>query len=272
MTILIGVDQGTSGTRAVAFDERLHPVGESYQPAHVSHPQPGWIEKDADETVARWSARWASWRRQLDGEVAAVGLDNEGETVVAWDAETVQPLAAAIVWGCRRRQSIVERLAAGGPAPQIQELSGLPLDPYFSATKIRWLVENGGRLRRSRRRADCVSERSTLTSARDWVTAPAPSRPPPRGRSCRRWPRPGAWDAELLGCTASTPLRCPRSARRPGDLGDALRACRCGPRWSTRRPPWPATAPGAGHGQGHVRHGSSCSRTPARAAARVWAA
>ena len=114
MTILIGVDQGTSGTRAVAFDERLRPVGESYQPAHVSHPQPGWIEKDADETVATVERALGDLAGQLDGEVAAVGLDNEGETVVAWDAQTLRPLAPAIVWGSRRSQPIVERLEAAG--------------------------------------------------------------------------------------------------------------------------------------------------------------
>jgi glycerol kinase len=117
MTILIGVDQGTSGTRAVAFDERLCPVGESYQPAHVNHPQPGWIEKDADETVATVERTLGDLAAQLEVEVSAVGLDNEGETVVAWDAHTLRPLAPAIVWGCRRSQPIVERLAAAGHGP-----------------------------------------------------------------------------------------------------------------------------------------------------------
>src|SRR4051794_2992331 len=71
MTILIGVDQGASGTRAVAFDERMRALGESYQPAHVSHPQPAWIEQDADETAATVERALGDLAVQLDGEVAA---------------------------------------------------------------------------------------------------------------------------------------------------------------------------------------------------------
>jgi len=73
--------------------------------------------------------------------VAAVGLDNEGETVLAWDAGTLRPLAPAVVWSCRRSQPIVDRLAATAAADEVERLAGTAVDPYFSATKIRWLVE-----------------------------------------------------------------------------------------------------------------------------------
>ena len=227
MTILIGVDQGTSGTRAVAFDERLRPLGESYQPAHVSHPQPGWIEKDADETVATVERALGDLTAQLDGEVSAVGLDNEGETVVAWDAETLRPLAPAIVWGSRHSQSIVERLEAAGHGPRIQELSGLPLDPYFSATKIRWLVENddavasgraGGpparrnagrlRLRAARRRRPhrAVHGRAHAAAGAGRARQLAPR----AARAARHRPRLAAADRALggaFGTLAGLPLR-----------------------------------------------------------------
>jgi glycerol kinase len=241
MTILIGVDQGTSGTRAVAFDERLRPVGASYQPAHVSHPQPGWIEKDADETVATVERALGDLAGQLDGEVAAVGLDNEGETVVAWDAQTLRPLAPAIVWGSRRSQPIVERLEAAGHGPRIQELSGLPLDPYFSATKIRWLVENDDAVAAAAQ--DGHLRAGTLDA---YVCARlgdgARTEPSTAGRTqlqALAAPAPGT--PSCSSCTASTPAGCRRSGRRPGTSA-SWRACRCARCWSTRPRPWPATA------------------------------
>ena len=198
MTVLVGIDQGTSGTRAVAFDGRLRPLAESYRPASVRHPQPGWIEKDADETVAGVEAALAELAEGLDEQVTAVGLDNEGETVVAWEAETLRPLAPAVVWGCRRSQPIVERLAAQGHGQRIEQLSGLPLDPYFSATKIRWLVEqvpavaeaaDQGRLR--------VGTLDAYLCAR--LGDGARSEPSTAGRTqLQALAAPGRWDEELL--------------------------------------------------------------------------
>ncbi len=140
--ILIGVDQGTTGTRTVAFDERLEPVAEAYRRVAVTHPQPGWISKDAREVVRSVEETVAEVVAAVGGaeRVDAIGLDNEGETVVAWDPATGEPLADAVVWGCRRSQPIVERLAAHGDL--VERRSGLPLDPYFTSTKIRWLIEN----------------------------------------------------------------------------------------------------------------------------------
>ena len=115
--ILIGVDQGTTGTRTVAFDEHLEPVAEAYRRVAVTHPQPGWISKDARDVIRSVDETVAEVVTAVGGAdaVAAIGLDNEGETVVAWDPATGEPLADAVVWGCRRSQPIVERLAAHGP-------------------------------------------------------------------------------------------------------------------------------------------------------------
>ena len=219
MTILIGVDQGTSGTRAVAFDQRLRPLGESYQPAHVSHPQPGWIEKDADETVATVERALGDLTAQLDGQVAAVGLDNEGETVVAWDAETLRPLAPAIVWGSRHSQPIVERLEASGHGPRIQELSGLPLDPYFSATKIRWLVENDEAV------AAAASEGRLRAGTLDaYVCARlgdgARTEPSTAGRTqLQALAAPGSWHPELLELHGIDPAWLPPIGPSAGHFG-----------------------------------------------------
>src|SRR5262249_40160959 len=102
--ILIGVDQGTTGTRTVAFDERLEPVAEASRRVAVTHPQPGWIAKDAEEVVRSVQDTVAEVVEAVGGPavVTAIGLDNEGETVVAWDPATGRPVADAVVWGCRR--------------------------------------------------------------------------------------------------------------------------------------------------------------------------
>ncbi len=219
MTILVGVDQGTSGTRAVAFDDQLQPLAESYQPAELRHPQPGWIEKDAEQTVAGVTRALRELAEQLEQPVAALGLDNEGETVVAWDAGSLLPLAPAVVWGCRRSQPIVDRLAAAGHGPRIEQLSGLPLDPYFSATKMRWLVENqpdvaraadDGRLR--------IGTLDAYLCAR--IGEGARTDPSTAGRTqLQALAEPGAWHPELLALHGVDRHWLPPIGRSAGLLG-----------------------------------------------------
>ncbi|HEX2586649.1 MAG TPA: FGGY family carbohydrate kinase [Gaiellales bacterium] len=198
MTVLVGVDQGTTGTRAVAFDLGLHQLAESYHPAEVSHPRPGWIEKDAAHTVETVRRALADLRAELGGEVAAVGLDNEGETVVAWDGETLEPLAPAVVWGSRASQPIVDRLASQGRGERIEQLSGLPLDPYFSATKMRWLVEEDERVAAAARAGTLrMGTFDAYITAR--LGGRARTEPSTAGRTQLQALRaPGAWDPELL--------------------------------------------------------------------------
>jgi glycerol kinase len=200
VTVLIGIDQGTSGTRTVAFDEHLQPVAEAYRPAAVHHPQPGWIEKDAEETLGTVRDSLEEVVRAVGGPgtIGAVGLDNEGETVVAWHAETLEPLAPAVVWGCRRSQPIVDRLERSGAGEEILAISGLPLDPYFSATKIRWLVENVPAV------AECAEQGTLRTGTLDaFLTARlgdgARTEPSTAGRTqLQELARPGEWSRRLL--------------------------------------------------------------------------
>lgn len=141
--VRIGIDQGTTGTRVVAFDEALHVVTDAYRPVPSHHPHPGWVEKDAEAVITSVRDAVAEVVAAVGAEaISATGLDNEGETVVAWDAHTLQPLAPAIVWSCRRSEQIVERLRAEGVEERVRELAGTPLEPYFSSTKITWLLEN----------------------------------------------------------------------------------------------------------------------------------
>jgi glycerol kinase len=219
VTALVGVDQGTTGTRAVAFDLRLQPLAESYQPATVRHPQPGWIEKDATETVATVERALAELAGQLSGEIAAVGLDNEGETVVAWDAETLQPLAPAVVWGCRRSQPVVERLAAAGHGPRIEQLSGLPLDPYFSATKMRWLVEHDRAVAAAADRGGLrMGTLDAYLCAR--LGEGARTEPSTAGRTqLQALATPGVWNPELLALHGVRAEWLPPIGASSGELG-----------------------------------------------------
>ena len=194
-------------------------LGESYQPAHVSHPQPGWIEKDADETVATVERALGDLAAQLDGEVAAVGLDNEGETVVAWDAQTLRPLAPAIVWGSRRSQPIVERLEAAGHGPASRSCPACRSTPTSRPPRSAGWSRTTMRSRRPRRTAACAPVRSTPTCARGWVTAPAPSRPPPGARSCRLSAAPGTWHPELLELHGIDPAWLPPIGPSAGHFG-----------------------------------------------------
>jgi glycerol kinase len=219
VTVLVGVDQGTTGTRAVAFDRELRRLAEVYHPAAVTHPQPGWIEKDASETVESVRLSLAELASAVDGEIAAVGLDNEGETVIAWDAATLEPLAPAVVWGSRASQPVVERLAAEGRGERIEQLSGLPLDPYFSATKMRWLVEQDER----------VSAAATAGTLRmgtfdAYITArlggSARTEPSTAGRTQLQALRsPGRWDDELLALHGVERAWLPEVGPSVGDLG-----------------------------------------------------
>ena len=142
--LLLAIDQGTTSTRSIAFDRSFRVVATASRPLRTQHPRPGWVEVDADALLASVVETVAEVLAAVGGanRIAAAGLANQGETVVAWDAETLRPLAPAIVWQCRRSEPIVDRLRAGGLERQIRELTGLPLDPYFSAGKMTWLVES----------------------------------------------------------------------------------------------------------------------------------
>ncbi|HEY3522384.1 MAG TPA: FGGY family carbohydrate kinase [Candidatus Limnocylindrales bacterium] len=142
--LLLAIDQGTTSTRAIAHDLALRPVASASVPLETRHPRPDWVEQDPEEIVDSVVEAVARVLAEVGGpdRIAAVGLDNQGETVVAWEAETLRALSPAIVWQCRRSTPIVERLRARGLEPQITARTGLPLDPYFSAGKLTWLLEH----------------------------------------------------------------------------------------------------------------------------------
>jgi glycerol kinase len=142
---ILAIDQGTTSTRAIAFDEALVPVASAQQEFAQLYPAPGWVEHDPE---AIWASVLATARdvvRQLPnpaGKIAALGITNQRETVVLWDRATGRPLHNAIVWQDRRTAETCASLRRDGHEPAIAARTGLLLDPYFSATKILWLLDN----------------------------------------------------------------------------------------------------------------------------------
>ncbi|WAC60127.1 glycerol kinase GlpK [Brevundimonas sp. SL130] len=146
MSLILAIDQGTTSTRAIAFEVRDHdlrPVAVSQIELAQHFPRSGWVEHDAAEI---WSATLQTCRevvRQAGGvdRFAAIGITNQRETAVIWDAATGEPLHHAIVWQDRRTADVTARLTAEGHEPTVQAATGLILDPYFSATKFAWLLD-----------------------------------------------------------------------------------------------------------------------------------
>jgi glycerol kinase len=148
--MILAIDQGTTGTMCIVFDEQAEPIGRAYREFTQHFPRPGWVEHDAQEI---WEVTHAVAGEALDdagikpGELEAVGITNQRETVCVWDPAAGEPLHHAIVWQDRRTAARCDELRRGGLEPLIRERTGLVLDPYFSATKVEWLLRNVDGLR-----------------------------------------------------------------------------------------------------------------------------
>ncbi len=145
--LVLGVDEGTTAVKAVLFDERLQPVREARREKQNRHPQPGWVEQDGEEVLAAVVDAVTELLTKAPGEVVACGLDHQGESVLAWDAETGSPLSPIVVWQDKRSQEVLDRVASR--EDEIHARSGLPLDPYFSAGKLAWLLEHDESVQRA---------------------------------------------------------------------------------------------------------------------------
>jgi glycerol kinase len=143
--MLLAIDQGTTGTTCLVFDLGGELIGRAYREFTQHFPRPGWVEHDAAEI---WDVSQAVAGEALDdagvepGELEAVGITNQRETVVVWDPETGEPLHRALVWQDRRTAARCDELREQGEEAGVRATTGLILDPYFSATKIEWLLRN----------------------------------------------------------------------------------------------------------------------------------
>jgi glycerol kinase len=145
MTFLLALDQGTTSSRALIFDAHSRIVAGAQIELPQSFPQPGWVEHDGMEI---WQGQLACARQALEQaglgaqDIAAIGITNQRETTLVWDRETGQPIAPAIVWQDRRTAPACARLKEDGLEPVFRARTGLVIDPYFSGTKLRWLLDH----------------------------------------------------------------------------------------------------------------------------------
>ena len=145
MTYILAIDQGTTSTRAIVFDDAMTAVARDQQEFPQHFPQSGWVEHDATDL---WSSTVATCRKALRNadisaaDVAAIGITNQRETVIVWDKATGTPIHNAIVWQDRRTSEMCQTLKAEGFEDEVTYRTGLLLDPYFSGTKLKWLLDN----------------------------------------------------------------------------------------------------------------------------------
>lgn len=141
--LVLAVDQGTTNTKAVLVDRAGSVRARASRPLSISFPQPGWVEQDARALWCSVAEAAAECLAMAGGiEIAAIGISNQRESVVVWDRRTGEPAGPCIVWQCRRTAEFCEQLRSRGLDGVVRDRSGLPLDPLFSASKIRWLLDH----------------------------------------------------------------------------------------------------------------------------------
>jgi len=204
MMYLLALDQGTTSSRAIVFDGAGAVVAVAQREFKQHFPQPGWVEHDPEEI-------WTSQRdvvlealataRLKKSDIAAVGITNQRETVVVWDRATGKPIHRAIVWQDRRTAGECDRLRADGREPMVHKKTGLLLDPYFSATKLAWILdhESGARAAAEAGRLACGTIDTwltyCLTRGKVHVTDASNA-----SRTLLMNIHTGQWDDELLAC------------------------------------------------------------------------
>jgi glycerol kinase len=217
--MILAIDQGTTGTTCIAFDPTGRVAGRAYAEFEQHFPRPGWVEHDANEiwAVTRRVAAEAIAAAGVTGEdLDGIGITNQRETVVAWDPSTGEPLHRALVWQDRRTAERCEELRAEGHEPLVRERTGLVLDPYFSATKIEWLLRNVER-----------AERAAFGTIDSWLLFKLTGRHATDHTNASRTMlfdiHRRAWDEELCGLFGVDPAQLPEplpSAHLYGTTGE----------------------------------------------------
>jgi glycerol kinase len=198
--MILAIDQGTTATTCMLFDERAEPIGRASAELSQSFPRPGWVEHDLGEIwglVQRLAGQALLDAGARPEEVVAVGITNQRETVCVWDRDSGEPLHSAIVWQDRRTADRCAQLRQQGLQPLIRQRTGLVLDPYFSATKMQWLLQNVDGL------AEMAAEgRALLGTIDSWLafklTGEHVTDPSNAARTMLYDLASGDWDPELL--------------------------------------------------------------------------
>jgi glycerol kinase len=219
--VILGIDDGTTAVKVALFDTSLREVASARRPVATAHPAPGRVEQDPLEVLEAVVDAVAEVLPAAQGRpVLAAGLDHQGESVLAWDAETGAPRSPIVVWQDKRGAE-----AYDGVAPALLARTGLPADPYFSAPKLAWLASN----------TDLSGARLGTVDAflSDRLGAGSGTDPSTASRTALQDLATPGWDAELCAAFGIPVAALPRIAPTAGDLG-TLRH----PRWGDRRPGW----------------------------------
>jgi glycerol kinase len=213
--VILAIDQGTTGTTCLAFDREGHVCGRAYSEFEQFFPRPGWVEHDANEIweVTRRVAAEALADAGVGGaELDGIGITNQRETVVAWDPRTGEPVHRALVWQDRRTAARCEELKEAGHEPLVRERTGLTIDPYFSGTKIEWLLRNAE-----------GAERAVFGTIDSWLLFKLTGRHVTDYTNASRTMlfdiRKLAWDEELCGLLGVDPARLPEPLPSSGVFG-----------------------------------------------------
>ncbi len=215
MTQLLGIDEGTSAVKAVLYDAELRPLAEARREKLLSYPHAGWVEQDPVEVLDAVVGAVAELLADATEPVTACGLDHQGESVLAWEADTGRPLTPIVTWQDKRSQEVLDRLDAAGDGQEVRTRSGMPLDPYFSAGKLVWLLEHDMGVQRALDAGTLrmgtvdsfLSDRLGAGFATDSSTASRTQLGAPQ------------WDLALLELFGVPPSVLPAIADTAGDLG-----------------------------------------------------
>lgn len=159
MSHILAIDQGTTSSRAIIFDDKMKIVASAQEEFEQHYPASGWVEHDPSDL---WSSTAATCRSVIEkagvpeGEIAGIGITNQRETVVVWEKETGKPIHNAIVWQDRRTSEICAEMRDAGYEDQAIEKTGLLLDPYFSGTKLKWILDEVDGSRERARRGELL--------------------------------------------------------------------------------------------------------------------
>jgi glycerol kinase len=218
--VILAIDQGTTGTTCLVFDEQAEPIGRAGREFRQIFPRPGWVEHDIDEI---WEVTQAVAGEALQdagvrpGDLQAVGITNQRETVCVWDPDSGQALYHAIVWQDRRTADHCRELREAGHEDLIRRRTGLVLDPYFSATKIAWLLENVDDLRER-----AVQGRAVFGTIDSWLiyklSGELVTDPTNAARTMLYDIGAGTWDDELRELLHVTEARLPEVRSSSGVL------------------------------------------------------